>query len=193
MEIKMHNIHKMFGRNEVLCGVDFELREGEIHALMGENGAGKSTLMNILTGMHSVDKGTISVDGQQVHYADPQAAEDAGITFIHQELNIWSKLTVLENLFIGKEKCNRFGFLDTKAMRQMALAKCSEIGIDLALDELAGACSVGQQQMTEIVKALMTNARVIIMDEPTAALTERETQKLFLVMQQLKQRQVSIV
>ena len=174
----MHNIHKMFGRNEVLCGVDFELRTGEIHALMGENGAGKSTLMNILTGMHAADKGTIKVDGQPVHYADPQAAEDAGITFIHQELNVWPNLTILENLFIGKEKCNRFGFLDTKTMRQLALAKCSEIGIDLALDALAGACSVGQQQMTEIVKALMTNAKVIIMDEPTAALTERETQKL---------------
>ena len=189
----MHNIHKKFGRNEVLCGVNFELLSGEVHALMGENGAGKSTLMNILTGMHKPDQGSIKVDGHLIDYPTPEAAEKAGITFIHQELNIWPDMTILENLFIAKEKCTRFGFLNTKLMRKIALAKCQEIGIELPLDKLAGHCSVGQQQMSEIIKALMTNAKVIIMDEPTAALTERETDKLFQVMHKLKQQNVSIV
>lgn len=189
----MQNIHKNFDMNEVLCGVDYHLKCGEIHALMGENGAGKSTLMNILTGECRADKGTIWVNEHEVYYENPQAAEDAGITFIHQELNICPNLTILQNLFIGKEQYNFFGFLNNKIMRQMAITKCAEIGIELPLDELAGSCSIGQQQMAEIVKALMTAAKVIIMDEPTAALTERETSKLFMVMQQLKQRQVSII
>lgn len=193
MDIKLHNIHKRFGSNEVLCGVDFQLQAGEIHALMGENGAGKSTLMNVLTGMHQADQGQILIDGVPTNYSSAQAAENNGITFIHQELNIWPNLSILDNLFVGKEPCNCLGFLQQSKMRQLALAKCSEIGIELPLDKLAGECSVGQQQMAEIVKALMTNAQVIIMDEPTAALTERESAKLFMVMRELKSRKVAVV
>ncbi|EUJ41675.1 sugar ABC transporter ATP-binding protein [Brochothrix campestris] len=192
MKITMTNIHKAFGKNEVLKGVDFELLDGEIHALMGENGAGKSTLMNILTGLHQLDQGDIKVDGKPKNYKNPQEAETDGIAFIHQELNIFPNLTLLENLFIGKQ-LSKFGVLQTKKMQQLAEAKCAEIGIKLPLYKEAGDCSVGQQQMAEIMKSLMTEAKVIIMDEPTAALTEAETEHLFRVMQQLRARGVSIV
>ena len=110
--IKMTNIHKAFGDNKVLQGVDFVLNDQTVHALMGENGAGKSTLMNILSGIHSKDQGEVTVDGTTVNYKSPKESEAAGIQFIHQELNIWPEMTVLENLFIGKEITNKFGKID---------------------------------------------------------------------------------
>ncbi len=193
MEIELRNIHKAFGTNQVLKGVNLKLKSGEVHALMGENGAGKSTLMNILTGIHKQDEGQIFVDGKQVSYASPIEAEKNGIVFIHQELNIWPNLSILENLFMMNSVTNKFGVLDFKKMRQIAEEKCREIAIDLPLDMEAGECSVGQQQMTEIVRNLLLDAKVVIMDEPTAALTERETEKLFEVMRSLKQRGVAMV
>ena len=193
MEIELKNIHKAFGSNEVLKGVNLKLKAGEVHALMGENGAGKSTLMNILTGIHKQDQGTILVDGEEVHFKSPLEAESRGIAFIHQELNIWPNLTILENLFLMRSITNSFGVLDFKKMRQIAEEKCREIEIELPLDKEAGECSVGQQQMTEIVRNLLIDAKVVIMDEPTAALTEHETEKLFDVMRSLKKRGVSMV
>ena len=193
MDINMIGICKAFGTNKVLGGVNLHIRPGEIHALMGENGAGKSTLMNILTGIHKADAGTIMVDGKEVTFQNNKDAEDHGIAFIHQELNIWPNLTVLENLFLTNQPKTRFGFIDFKKMRQMAEEKCQEMGIELPLDEIAGECSVGQQQMTEITRNLMIDAKTVIMDEPTAALTERETDSLFKVMQALKKRGVSII
>ncbi len=193
MKIEMKGIHKAFGSNKVLEGVDFDLKQGEIHALMGENGAGKSTLMNILTSIHKKDAGTITVDGEEKEFLNAKDAEDNGITFIHQELNIWPNLTILENLFLDKEIKNKFGFIDRKAMEKIAREKCNEVGIDLPLKRVAGSCSVGQQQMTEIIRALMTDAKVLIMDEPTAALTERETEKLFEVMKKLRESNTAIV
>lgn len=193
MQIEMKNIHKSFGSNRVLSGVDFELREGEVHALMGENGAGKSTLMNILTGIHSKDEGSITVDGRVVHYGSPKEAEQAGIAFIHQELNVWPEMTVLDNLFIGRELTSRFGLLHAKKMRRLAEEQMSRLAFSIPLDQTAGSCSVGQQQMIEITKAMMTQAKVIIMDEPTAALTEREIRNLFSLITSLKQQGVAIV
>ncbi|WP_203363410.1 sugar ABC transporter ATP-binding protein [Bacillus sp. REN10] len=193
MQIEMKNIHKSFGNNNVLTGVDFDLRPGEVHALMGENGAGKSTLMNILTGLHSLDQGTISINGKERYFTSPKEAEGHGVTFIHQELNIWPAMTVLENLFIGKERKNSFGFLKTKEMKALAQAQFEKLSVSIPLDQEAGNCSVGEQQMIEIAKALMTNAEVIIMDEPTAALTEREIAKLFEVIEALRKQNVSIV
>ena len=187
MEIELRNIHKAFGSNEVLKGVDLKLKSGEVHALMGENGAGKSTLMNILTGIHKQDKGQIFVDGKEISFKNPLEAEAYGIAFIHQELNIWP------NLFLMHSVTNGMGILDFKAMRAMAEQKCREIEIELPLDMEAGECSVGQQQMTEIVRNLLLDAKVVIMDEPTAALTERETEKLFEVMRSLKKRGVAMV
>ncbi|WP_307770504.1 sugar ABC transporter ATP-binding protein [uncultured Phascolarctobacterium sp.] len=193
MEIELRNIHKAFGSNEVLKGVDLKLKSGEVHALMGENGTGKSTLMNILTGIHKQDKGQIFVDGKEISFKNPLEAEAYGIAFIHQELNIWPNLSILENLFLMHSVTNGMGILDFKAMRAMAEQKCREIEIELPLDMEAGECSVGQQQMTEIVRNLLLDAKVVIMDEPTAALTERETEKLFEVMRSLKKRGVAMV
>lgn len=193
MDINMVGICKAFGTNKVLGGVNLHIRPGEIHALMGENGAGKSTLMNILTGIHKADAGTILVDGKEVTFRNNKDAEEHGIAFIHQELNIWPNLSVLENLFLTNQPKTKFGFIDFKKMRQLAEEKCQEMGIELPLDEIAGECSVGQQQMTEITRNLMIDAKTVIMDEPTAALTERETDSLFKVMQTLKKRGVSII
>ena len=193
MDINMIGICKSFGANKVLGGVNLHVRAGEVHALMGENGAGKSTLMNILTGIHKADAGTIMVDGKEVIFRNNKDAEEHGIAFIHQELNIWPNLSVLENLFLMNQPKTRFGTIDFKKMREMAEAKCQEIGIELPLDEIAGECSVGQQQMTEITRSLMLDAKTVIMDEPTAALTERETDRLFDVMRKLKNKGVSII
>ncbi|AIZ61753.1 D-ribose transporter ATP-binding protein [Bacillus sp. WP8] len=193
MNIEMHNIHKAFGKNTVLSGVSFDLVTGEVHALMGENGAGKSTLMNLLTGLYSLDQGTIQIDGKETAFKNPKEAEQHGIAFIHQELNIWPDMTVLENLFIGKEIYTKLGLLDTKKMKILAQTQLDRLSVNLSLDQEAGSCSVGQKQMIEIAKALMTDAKVIIMDEPTAALTEREIEKLFQVIESLKKEGVSIV
>jgi len=193
MRITMQNIYKAFGTNQVLTGVDFDLLEGEVHALMGENGAGKSTMMNVLTGMHARDKGIITIDGKETYFKSPKEAEKNGITFIHQELNIWRDMTVLENLFIGKELRNSFGLLKINEMKVLAEKQFEKLAVSIPLDKEAGSCSVGEQQMIEIAKALMTDAKVIIMDEPTAALTEREISKLFDVISSLKKSGVSIV
>lgn len=193
MHIQMKGIHKAFGTNQVLTGVDFDLVEGEVHALMGENGAGKSTLMNILIGLHPRNEGTILIDGKETYFSNPREAEQFGIAFIHQELNIWPDMTVLENLFIGKELTSKAGFLNTKQMKALAKSQFEKLAVSIPLDQEAGECSVGQQQMIEIAKALMTNAKVIVMDEPTAALTEREIEKLFAVINSLRKQGVSIV
>lgn len=193
MQITMQNIYKAFGTNQVLTGVDFDLNAGEVHALMGENGAGKSTMMNVLTGLHSRDEGTISIDGKETYFNNPKEAEQNGITFIHQELNIWPDMTVLENLFIGKELKTPLGFLRTKEMKALAKKQFDRLAVSISVDKEAGNCSVGEQQMIEIAKALMTDAKVIIMDEPTAALTEREIGKLFEVISSLRKEGVSIV
>lgn len=193
MEIVMSGIAKSFGTNQVLKDVNITLHAGKVHALMGENGAGKSTLMNILTGIHKADAGTILVDGVETTYKNPRQAEKHGIAFIHQELNIWPNLTLLENLYIMRPIRNKWGIIDKKAMLAEAEAKCEELNIELPLLKEAGECSVGQQQMTEILRILMLDAKMVIMDEPTAALTERETDTLFHMMKQLKQRGVGIV
>ena len=193
MQIEMRGIDKAFGTNQVLKNAGFELRDGEIHALMGENGAGKSTLMKILTGVYTRDAGTVVVDGQEVVYKSPQEAEKAGIVFIYQELNVLFDLTVEENLFMGKEITKAFGVCDKKAMRKKAQEVMDKMGVNIPVNAVMSDLSVGQQQMVEICKALMVDAKVLIMDEPTAALTESETQVLFEVIESLKAKGVSIV
>ena len=191
--LEMAGIHKAFGQNKVLTGVDFNLKEASVHALMGENGAGKSTLMKILVGIHAKDKGEIKFQNKNVEYKDAQMSEDAGITFIHQELNIWPELTVLENLFIGKEMKNKFGILNEKKMKKEALKVFEKLNFNISLKKVAGKCSIGEQQMIEIAKALMTNAKIIIMDEPTAALTDKEITQLFKLIKTLQKQGVSFV
>ena len=193
MNIEMTGIMKSFGTNQVLDNAGFFLRDGEVHAIMGENGAGKSTLMKILTGVYTRDGGIVKVNGQEVNYSNPQEAEAAGIVFIYQELNVMFDLTVEENLFMGKEITKGFGICDKKAMRAKAEEVLERMGVSIPVDTVMSDLSVGQQQMIEICKALLVDAKVIIMDEPTAALTQSETAALFEVIENLKKRGVSIV
>ncbi len=193
MQISMSGIDKSFGTNQVLKNAGFTLESGEIHALMGENGAGKSTLMKILTGVYTKDAGIVKVDGREVCYHSPQEAEKAGIVFIHQELNVLYDLTVEENMFLGKEIHNRFGICDKKAMRAEASKVLHQLGVSIDPARRMNELSVGQQQMIEIAKALMVDAKAIIMDEPTAALTNSETEVLFKVARSLRKKGVSIV
>ena len=193
MNIEMKGIDKSFGTNQVLKNAGFLLRDGEVHALMGENGAGKSTLMKILTGVYTRDAGTVIVDGKEVEYHNPQEAEKAGIVFIYQELNVMFDLTVEENLFMGKEITKGFGICDKKAMRKKAKEVLDMMGVDINPSAVMSELSVGQQQMIEICKALMVDAKVIIMDEPTAALTQSETDALFRVIHSLRKKGVSMV
>lgn len=193
MNIEMKGINKTFVTNQVLKDAGFFLKDGEVHALMGENGAGKSTLMKILTGVYTRDSGTILVDGQEVSFKTPQEAEKAGIVFIYQELNVLFDLTVAENLFMGKEITKKFGICDMKAMKEKAREVMARVGVNIPVDAVMSDLSVGQQQMVEICKALMVDAKVIIMDEPTAALTESETEGLFKVINSLRKKGVSIV
>lgn len=193
MQIEMKGINKSFTSNKVLKNAAFSLKDGEVHALMGENGAGKSTLMKILTGVYQYDSGSIFVDGKEVKYKNPQEAEKAGIVFIYQELNVLFDLTVEENLFMGKEITKKFGICDKKAMRKKAQEIMDKMGVHIPVNAVMSTLSVGQQQMVEICKALMVDAKVLIMDEPTAALTESETKVLFEVMESLRKKGVSIV
>ena len=178
MQIEMRGIDKSFGGNAVLKNAGFLLDHGEIHALMGENGAGKSTLMKILTGVYTRDAGTVIVDGQEVHYKNLQEAEKAGIVFIHQELNVMFDLTVEENMFMGKEIKKGLGVCDKKAMRAEVKKVLDRLGVSIDPGKRMNELSIGQQQMIEIAKALMLDAKVIIMDEPTTALTQTETDYL---------------
>ena len=193
MRIEMRAIDKSFGSNQVLKQAGFTLESGEVHALMGENGAGKSTLMKILTGVYTKDAGTVLVDGKEVNYKNPQEAEKAGIVFIYQELNVMFDLTVEENLFMGKEIHGKFGICDRKAMQKKAREALNTLGVDISPKTVMSELSVGQQQMVEICKALMADAKVIIMDEPTAALTQSETVALFKVIESLRKKGVSMV
>lgn len=193
MQIEMKGINKAFGGNPVLQNAGFVLADGEIHALMGENGAGKSTLMKILTGVYTRDAGTVIVDGKEVVYNNAQEAEKEGIVFIHQELNVLFDLTVEENMFLGKEIHNRFGVCNKKAMQKEVRRILDVLGVKIKPDAKMDTLSVGQQQMIEIAKALMVDAKVIIMDEPTAALSQSETVTLFKVVRSLKEKGVSIV
>ena len=193
MNIEMRGIDKAFGSNQVLKNAGFVLKDGEVHALMGENGAGKSTLMKLLTGVYTRDAGTVLVDGKEVVYKNPQEAEKAGIVFIYQELNVLFDLTVEENLFMGKEITKGFGICDRKAMRAKAQEVMDKMGVNIPVNAVMSDLSVGQQQMVEICKALMADAKVIIMDEPTAALTASETRGLFEVINSLRKKGVSIV
>lgn len=192
--IEMSGISKAFSGNVVLQDVQFSIADGEIHALMGENGAGKSTLMKILTGIHARDTGEVKVDGQSVVFHSPKDAEALGIAVIHQELNILPALTVAENLFLGNEKTyGRTGILKTREMNKEASRILAKLGLELDVRQLAGELSVGKQQIIEIAKAIASDAKYIIMDEPTAALTDREIETLFTTIHELKAKGISFV
>ncbi|MFN2450376.1 MAG: sugar ABC transporter ATP-binding protein [Candidatus Baltobacteraceae bacterium] len=188
----MRDIGKSFPGVRALDGVTFDLREGEVHALVGENGAGKSTLMKILAGAQPADSGTIAIDGQPAAVDSPAAAERLGIGMIYQEFNLVPALTAVENIVLGNEPV-RGMLLDEKAASARARQVFDELGITIPLHEEVSRLSVAQQQLIEIAKVLSRHARIIVMDEPTAALTEREIDRLFGIIQKLKARGTGIV
>ncbi len=189
----MKEISKSFGTNKVLESIDLTIESGQVHALMGENGAGKSTLMNLLTGLYQVSSGTILIDGRETKFNNPQEAEQFGISFIHQEMNTWKDMTVLENLFLGREIKNKFGLLDNKTMQAKASDAFKKLDVNIPLNAEIGSLSVGQQQMVEIAKSFLSDVKILIMDEPTAALTDHEVKNLFKVINGLKEKGVGII
>lgn len=191
--LKMTHVGKRFGGVHALRGVDFELNGGEIHALLGENGAGKSTLMNILSGVHSPDEGAIELDGAPIRFASPREAQASGIATIFQELDLVPTLDVAANLFLGRELVKAGGFLDVVAMRRQARQRLNAIDLDIDVERRVGELSIGHRQVVAIVKALSYATRVLIMDEPTAALTVGEVDKLFAIMRKLSASGVGIV
>jgi ribose transport system ATP-binding protein len=181
----MRGIGKSFPGVRALADVTLDLHAGEVLALVGENGAGKSTLMKILAGAQRADAGSILIDGRAVSIASPRDAEQLGIGMIYQEFNLVPQLSALHNIVLGSEPTAR-GMLDERAARAKAEAVLRELAIDLPLDRLAARLSVAQQQLVEITKALSRHARIIVMDEPTAALTDREIEALFELIARLK-------
>jgi ribose transport system ATP-binding protein len=193
MQVTMRRISKAFGPVRVLDGVNLSITGGQIHALIGENGAGKSTLLKILSGAHSADAGDILIDGKVAAIRSSRDAACLGIAIILQELNLIPQLSVMDNLFLGRERA-RLGVLDSARMRTETASSLSKVGashIDPRQD--AGTLSIGRQQLVEIAKALSLNAKLLIMDEPTASLTEREIETLFAIMKGLKAQGTAIV
>ena len=190
--LSMKGITKSFSGVAALKNAALDLKSGEVVALMGENGAGKSTLMKILTGIYSKDSGEIKYMGQEVCYKGPAESEEAGISIVHQELNMMNDLTVAQNLFIGREEMKGL-FIDDKKMNEKARELFKVLKIDINPAEKIGNLTVGKQQMVEIAKAISSNAKVIIFDEPTAALTDSEIEELFKVIRDLKEKGTGMV
>lgn len=193
--LQMEQISKAFPGVQALQDVDFTLAEGEVHALVGENGAGKSTLIKILAGVHRPDTGTITLDGHPIHARSPRDMMDAGLRVIYQELNLVPGLSVAENLFLGREPI-RFGtrgIVDWPAMYRQTEQILARFGLDIDPRARISRLGVAYQQIVEIAKAVSCDAQIIVMDEPTATLTQRETQKLLEIIRELKQQRVSII
>lgn len=190
--VSMENIVKTFPGVKALDHVRFELRSGEVMALLGENGAGKSTLMKILSGVYTRDGGAMSIFGKEYGDLTPKMAQEAGVAIIHQELNMCRHLSVTENMFLGREKRNGI-ILSNREMENEARKILEELKIDLDPGQVVGELPVSKQQMVEIAKALSTNARILIMDEPTSALTAREIEDLFRIIRDLKSKGCGIV
>ena len=192
--VQMTGIEKSFPGVRALRSVSFDLRAGEVHALMGENGAGKSTLMKILTGVYQEDGGEIRVEGMQVRVPSPKAAQDLGISIIHQELNLMNHLTAAQNIFIGREPRRGLGlFTDDATLNKNAAKIFARMKINIDPKIEVGALTVAKQQLVEIAKALSFDSKVLIMDEPTSALNETEVAHLFAIIKDLKANGVGIV
>ncbi|MGN1004972.1 MAG: sugar ABC transporter ATP-binding protein, partial [Aristaeellaceae bacterium] len=183
---------KSFPGVHALDHVNLEVRRGEIHALMGENGAGKSTLMKVLTGIYTKDSGTITYEGKEVEFHGPKEAQEAGIVIVHQELNMMNHLTVAQNIFIGREFM-KGGIIDDAKMNAESKKLFDQLGINIDPTEKMGNLTVGKQQMCEIAKAISHKAKVIIFDEPSAALTEAEIEELFKIIRDLRDQQLGII
>ena len=190
--LRMRGIGKLFPGVEALAGVDFALRSGSVHAIVGENGAGKSTLMKILNGVYAPSSGSIEISGQVVTLRKPVDAQRHGIQMVYQELNLAPDLTVAENIFLGRMP-HKFGFVQKKQLHAAAAARLAELGANIAPDKLTGDLSISQQQLVEIAKAYAASPRMIVLDEPTSSLSEHEAAALFAVIEKMKAAGIAIV
>ena len=192
--LQLDRISKSFPGVRALDDVRFEMLPGEVHALLGENGAGKSTLIKIVSGVHRPDAGTITIDGAPVQFNNPREAQAQGIATIYQELLLYPELTVAENIFMGHAPRARLGAINWAEMNSRSRELLASLHIhDLDVTRKVGALTVGNRQRVEIAKALSQNARILIMDEPTAALTEADVQRLFDIVRLLRERGVGII
>lgn len=193
MKIQLNEISKSFGPVNVLKSISFIVESGSVHALMGENGAGKSTLIKIIGGVHKLDAGEILINGLPAEIHCIKDSMSHGIAYVHQELNVVQALTVLENMFLGAEIKKRSGFLDYHSMRKKVDLVFKSLNLNISPDSLMGELSVGKQQMIEIAKSLLFKAKLIILDEPTAALSDKEINTLFIVIKDLQSQGVSFI
>ncbi|NAZ74524.1 ATP-binding cassette domain-containing protein [Kineococcus sp. T13] len=193
MELELRGITKRFGSLVANDGIDLTVREGEIHALLGENGAGKSTLMNVLYGLHAPDEGEVLVDGEPVRFSSPGDAMAAGIGMVHQHFMLVPGFTATENIVLGSELTRGGGLLDRRRARARVLETSERFGLAVPPDALVSDLAVGVQQRVEILKALLREAKVLVLDEPTAVLTPAETDDLMRVMRELADSGTSIV
>ena len=191
--LELRNVVKRFGGAIALSGVDFALHRGAIHGLLGENGAGKSTLMKILSGVHAPDEGEIILEGTPVKFHSPAAAKALGVGMIYQELTTVPTLTVAENVFLGRQYTNRLGMVDWGRMRKDAEDALHALGINIDVNQRMSRLSLGNQQLVEIARIITSGAKIIILDEPTSALSGPESERLFDLMRQLKARGASMI
>lgn len=191
--LEMQNIQKYFAGVHALNAVQFQLKSGEVHALMGENGAGKSTLMKVLCGIHARDEGDIILFGKSVNFANIAESQQAGISIIHQELNMMDHLTVAQNIFIGREPLKNGIFIDDKAMEVAAQKLFEKIGVSIDPTVKLGTLTVGKQQMVEIAKAISRDSKLLVLDEPTATLTQTEVDELFKIMEDLRAKGIGMI
>lgn len=193
--LRMENIEKSFPGVKALSGVNLLLKKGELNALVGENGAGKSTLMKILAGVHQKDAGKVFIEGQEIQELNPDISLKLGVSIVYQEFNLFKDLTVAENLFIKREKMNKSlkFIIDDKSQKERAIELLDSLNLKINPDEKVSNLSVAEQQMVEIAKSLLVNCKILVMDEPTAALTESETENLFRVIEELKEKGVGII
>jgi ABC-type sugar transport system ATPase subunit len=191
--IQLDRVSKHFGGVTALDQVSFEIRCGEIHAVVGENGAGKSTLMKLLAGVHEPDDGEIQIDGRSARLKNPREARQQGISIVFQELNLFPHRTVAANVFVNHELMSRWGWVDRRAMREATRRALSELNVPLSPDALVGPLALGEKQLVEIARTLEQRSRIVILDEPNSALNEAESQRLFDIVRRLRARGITIV
>src|SRR3954465_9587045 len=191
--LEVQGITKSFGGVEALRGVDFALFAGEIHGLVGENGAGKSTLMKIIAGVHPEFSGRFTLDGKETRFRSTRDAHAAGIAMVHQELSVAPDLSVAENVFLGTQPTNRFGLVQWRRMAREAGEQLKRLGIDAAPMARPRGPPIGLQQLIEIARVLFSGPRIVILDEPTSALSPPEVERLFATLRRLREQGCSIV
>lgn len=191
--LELNDVVKTFGGVRALNGVHFQLKKGEIHALMGENGAGKSTFIKVITGVHQPDSGLMTLEGEKITFRNTSDSAKMGIAAIYQHVTSFPDLTVTENIFMGQEIKNKFGVYDWKAMHQRAKELIEPLSKEIDVKKPMGTLSVAAQQLVEIAKALSRDARILIMDEPTASLTRNECLELYRITKELRDKGVSII